>query len=79
MEKKNKTFAELWAEKEIKNIDKEIWKQEFIDHMIFDRDYTITKEDSYTRVEHLTVEEVMEKYSWALTDEQIKLLKDENI
>lgn len=79
MEKKNKTFAELWAEKEIKNIDKEIWKQEFIDHMIFDRDYTITKEDSYTRVEHLTVEEVIEKYSWALTDEQIKLLKDENI
>lgn len=79
MEKKNKTFAELWAEKEIKNIDKEIWKQEFIDHMIFGRDYTITKEDSYTRVEHLTVEEVIEKYSWALTDEQIKLLKDENI
>ena len=79
MEKKNKTFAELWAEKEIKNIDKEIWKQEFIDHMIFGRNHTITKEDSYTCVEHLTVEEVIEKYNWALTDEQIKLLKDENI
>lgn len=75
--KLDKTFAELWAEKEIKNIDKEIWRQKFIDHVIFDRDYTITKDDSYTRVEHLTVDEVIEKYSWTLTDEQIKLLKDD--
>lgn len=74
--KPDKTLLELWASKEMEEWDNKRWNEEFIDHFIFGRNYTITKDDSYTRIEQLTIDEVIENFSWVLTEEQIKILKD---